>query len=126
MSTGPPSKSIEQKRVKADPEIKKSRPTIWKRGDKNTEEMYRNRELSEENEQKEQQYNIDTSEEENNCQLITDGYVNKEPDECAKMDLVQMRSKPKGRAGKKGKKKNTTKEKEESVPSVDKELDNEE
>ena len=47
MSTGPPSKSVTQKRIEANkPVYKSSRPTMWKQGDTNTKAMYKAREKS--------------------------------------------------------------------------------
>ena len=47
MSTGPPSKSVTQKRIEANkPVYKSSRITMWKEGDTNTKAMYKAREKS--------------------------------------------------------------------------------
>ena len=47
MSTGPPSKSVTQKRIEAGkPVYKSSRVTMWKEGNTNTKAMYKAREES--------------------------------------------------------------------------------
>ena len=47
MSTGPPSKSVTQKRIEANkPVYKSSRITMWKQGNTNTKAMYQAREKS--------------------------------------------------------------------------------
>ena len=53
MSTGPPSKSVTQKRIEAGkPVYQSSRPTMQKQGDTNTKAMYKARDKSAEESEK--------------------------------------------------------------------------
>ena len=86
MTTGPPSKSIEQKRVQSKPVVKKNDEgtCMWKSGDRNTKEMYKNRKLSEEFEKHQREIDEIDMKEESDNELIVDGYESEQPDLFAK------------------------------------------
>ena len=59
---------------------------MWKSGDRNTKEMYQNRELSEEFEKHQLEIDELDMKEEGENQLITDGYKIKQPEKVAKKE----------------------------------------
>ena len=90
MTTGPPSKSIEQKRVQSKPPVKpKEGLCLWKRGDTNTKVMYRIRQLSEEFDKHQQEIDDIDMKEESDNELIVDGYESEQPDEAAKEEQMK-------------------------------------